>query len=96
LVLAHARATEYLKAHPDEWLGKASEFGTPREVLKRAAGNRELAWEMDESFTAQAAALGERMKALGVIERRPDYRTLFNTSFVERVKEELPVPPSTS
>jgi len=89
LVFAHARATDYLKAHPDEWLKRASEFGTPLEILKKASGNMELAWEMDESFVRKARALGDRMEALGVINRQPDYDKLFDLSFVRKVKENL-------
>jgi len=87
LVLAHARATQYLKAHEDEWLKKASTFGTPPEILKKAAPNMELAWEMDASFVKKVKTLGERMQALGVIEQQPDYKKLFDLSFVKKVKE---------
>jgi NitT/TauT family transport system substrate-binding protein len=89
LVLAHARATEYLQVHPDEWLKRASEFGTPLKILQKASENMELAWEMDESFVRKAQALGERMKALGVIEKEPHYDRLFDLSFVTKVKDNL-------
>ncbi|MBN1637172.1 MAG: ABC transporter substrate-binding protein [Deltaproteobacteria bacterium] len=88
LVLAHARATEFLKAHPDEWLKKATEFGTPLEVLKEARPNMELVCHMDESFVEKAKALGERMQALGIINNQPDYETLFDLSFIQRVYAE--------
>jgi NitT/TauT family transport system substrate-binding protein len=88
-VFAHARATEYLKRHPDDWLKRASQFGTRLEVLRKAAGNMELAWEMDPAFVAKARALGQRMESLGVIDRQPDYEKLFDLSFVERVKKDL-------
>ncbi|MCB2146270.1 MAG: ABC transporter substrate-binding protein [Deltaproteobacteria bacterium] len=87
LVLAHARATRYLRAHPEEWLDKASGFGTPMEVLKKAAPNMELAWEMDDTFVQKAKALGSRMQALGIIDRQPDYNRLFDLSFVRQAKE---------
>lgn len=89
LVLAHALATDYLKAHSKEWLKKASTFGTPLTVLEQAASNMELAWGMDMSFVQKARALGERMQALRVIDRQPDYGKLFNLSFVGKVKEHL-------
>jgi NitT/TauT family transport system substrate-binding protein len=89
LVLAHARATEYLKAHPDEWLNRASEFGTSLKILQKAAGNMELAWEMDESFVRKARALGERMRALGIIDKQPPYDEVFNLSFVRKIKANL-------
>jgi NitT/TauT family transport system substrate-binding protein len=87
LVLAHARATCYLKLNSEEWLKRASTFGTPLAVLKKASPNMELAWEMDESFVRKAASLGERMQALGVIERQPDYEKLFDLTFVRKVKK---------
>jgi NitT/TauT family transport system substrate-binding protein len=89
LVTAHARATEHLKAHPDQWLKRASQFGTPLEVLTRAAPNMELAWEMDEGFIVRTRALGQRMQALGVIDRQPDYDGLFDLRFVQQAKEML-------
>ncbi|SLM32286.1 NMT1/THI5-like protein [Desulfamplus magnetovallimortis] len=89
LVLAHAMATRYLLANQKEWLEKSSTFGVPLDVLEKAASNMELAWEMDELFISQARALGERMEALGVIKKQPDYESLFNLEFVEKVKKEL-------
>jgi NitT/TauT family transport system substrate-binding protein len=89
LVIAHARATKYLNGHPDAWLKRASEFGTPIDVLDAAAPNMELAWEMDSSYVEKAKALGSRMLALGIIERQPDYDRLFDLSFVRQAKEKL-------
>ena len=87
LVMAHAKSTQYLNSHRGEWLKKASTFGTPLDVLQEAAPNMELAWEMDELFVERTRALGERMQALGVIEKQPDYEKLFDLSFVTKVKE---------
>jgi NitT/TauT family transport system substrate-binding protein len=89
LVLSHVHATEYLRANQDEWLKRASEFGTPLKVLRRATPNMELAWDMDASFVRRSRALGERMQALGVIARQPNYGKLFDLSFVERVRARL-------
>jgi NitT/TauT family transport system substrate-binding protein len=89
LVLAHARATDYLSAHPDQWLQRAAAFGTPLNILEKAVPNMELAWSMDEDFIAKTRALGERMQALGVIERQPDYARLFDLSFVRKVPARL-------
>ena len=85
LVAAHARTTEWLKANPDQWLQKAAGFGTRLEVLKNAAPNMELAWNMDEAFQKRVAALGGRMKALGLIQSEPDYAKLIDLSFVKKV-----------
>ena len=87
LVLAHAKATRYLNAHPEEWLKRASHFGSPLATLKMAAQNMELAWDMDTAFIEKAKALGQRMEALGVIERQPDYDKLFDLGFVEKAKK---------
>ena len=85
LVRIHARATEYLRDNPEEWLKRASTFGTPLPILKQAAANMELAWHMDRSFLDKTAALGERMRALGLIEDRPNYHELIDLSFVNRI-----------
>jgi NitT/TauT family transport system substrate-binding protein len=86
LVQAHAEATEYLRSHPDVWLKRASQFGAPLAILKKAAPNMELAWNMDEDFVRKAKALGKRMQELGVIKRQPDFDGLFNLAFVKKVK----------
>lgn len=85
LVKAHARATDFLRRHPVQWLGKAAEFGPPQEVLQKAAANMELAWEMDDAFVAKVKALGERMQALKMIERQPDYERLLDLRFVRQI-----------
>ena len=88
LVEAHARATEHLNTDRQAWLQRAESFGTPRRVLDRAADNMELAWSMDDDFVGRAKALGERMQALGVIDRQPDYGSLFDLRFVRNVSLE--------
>ena len=88
LVNTHAQATKYLQAHPDEWLKRASSFGTDLRILEKAAPNMELAWDMDASFVRKARALGERMQALGVISGQPDYNGLFDLFFVKKAGNE--------
>jgi NitT/TauT family transport system substrate-binding protein len=85
LVNVHARATESLRRDQERWLARAESFGTPRAVLDQAAANMELAWDMNEEFIRRARALGERMQALGIIDRQPDYGQLFDLHFVEKV-----------
>jgi NitT/TauT family transport system substrate-binding protein len=89
LVKAHARATRFLQKNPEQWLNRASSFGTHRAVLDKASHNMELAWSMDASFIERAKALGERMQDLKVIERQPDYEKLFDLQFVQQVEAEL-------
>lgn len=85
LVDVHARATEALRRDQERWLARAESFGTPRAVLHQAAANMELAWGMDEDYIRRARALGERMQALGIIDRQPDYGQLFDLRFVGKV-----------
>lgn len=87
LVSAHVQATEYLVSHPSAWLERASQFGTPKEILELAAPNMELAWHMDDSFAGKIRALGRRMKELGMIDREPDYEGMIDRSFVRRISE---------
>lgn len=87
LVEAHAKATRALVADQDAWLARAATFGTDPEVLRLAAPNMELAWDMDEAFVRRVAALGKRMLALGVIEREPDYEALVDLRFVRAYKQ---------
>lgn len=89
LVKTHALATRKLQADPKAWLARAATLGTPMETLTAAAGNIELAWEMDDAFVAKVRALGERMHALGIIQREPDYDRLIDLRFVARVRGEL-------
>ena len=89
LVKTHARATRRLMADPKAWLERAASFGTPVDTLEAAAGNMELAWEMDEVFVGKVKSLGQRMSALGLIAREPDYDRLIDLTFVRRVRAEL-------
>ena len=87
-VNAHALATEYLIKHPDVWLKRAEEFGNRMEILREAAKNMVLVWKLDEAYVRRARSLGQRMQALGMIDRQPDYDKLFDLSFVRLVKPE--------
>lgn len=89
LVLAHARATNHLARHKDDWLKKAASFGISLETWQKAEPNIELAWDMDKAFVKRAMELGKRMEALGIIERQPDYERLFNLSFVGSARTAL-------
>jgi len=83
LVAAHVRATKRLQEDKALWLAEANtRFGVDPSVLAAAAGNMELAWDMDEAFVRRLAALGARMKSLGMIEREPDYAALVDARFV--------------
>ena len=89
LVTAHARASLHLARHPDQWLKRASKFGTQKSILEKAAANMELAWDMDATFVSRVRALGQRMQTLGMIHRQPDYNALIDLSFVQQARKEL-------
>ncbi|MDI6796460.1 MAG: NrtA/SsuA/CpmA family ABC transporter substrate-binding protein [Desulfatibacillaceae bacterium] len=89
LVKAHAEATRFLAQNPGQWLERAASFGTPKEVWQKAANNIELAWKIDEAYIKNAKNLGQRMLALGIINKEPDYERLFDLSFVEGLEESL-------
>ncbi len=89
LVAAHVRATKALAADQALWLGEAaSRFGVEPAVLEAAARNMELAWDMDDVFLRRLAALGARMKALGMIEQEPDYDRLVDRRFVAGLRSQ--------
>lgn len=89
LVRAHAKTSRYLAEHQDVWLSRASDFGTAKSTLEKAAPNMELAWNMNAEFVQRTKALGQRMQDLGMIRRQPDYEQLFDLSFVQQVQADL-------
>jgi len=89
LVKAHALASRHLTADPKKWLTRASDFGTAKSTLEKAAPNMELAWNMDAEFVQRTKALGQRMQDLGIIRRQPDYEQLFDLSFVQQVQADV-------
>ena len=63
-------------------------FGVDIDVLRDAAGNMELAWDMDDAFVLKLKALGRRMLELGMISREPDYDRLVERRFVDVLRHE--------
>lgn len=87
MVKAHKEATELLMGDKKFWLQEASRlFGVERIVLDAAASNMELTWDMDDVFMRQLAALGKRMKELGIIREEPDYDRLVDRRFVDALR----------
>lgn len=87
MVRAHRLATEKCMADKTFWLRNASEmFGVEPDVLRDAADNIELVWDMDDAFVARLAALGKRMKELGIIRKEPDYAALVDRRFVDALR----------
>jgi NitT/TauT family transport system substrate-binding protein len=86
MVRAHAEATRFLQQHPDDWVRRAAEFGQSPGVLKQAAQNIELTWDMNEKFVAQIKCLGDKMLERGLIQKLPDWDRLIATQFVAEVR----------
>ncbi len=83
MVATHAQATDYMKAHPDEW-GQAvvKAYSFPAESLTLAIANISLGWQLDDAYIAQAKVLGGELEGLKQIKKQPDYEAFFDTTFV--------------
>lgn len=83
MVDVHAKATDYMKGHPDEWAaGVVKAYNFPAQSLALALKNIELRWAVDDAYIAQTRVLGEQLELLKQIKKQPDYKTFFNTDFV--------------
>lgn len=94
LVVAHAKATIYLQQHKDEWIQRAAEFGYKPAVLRQAAKNIDLVWDVDADYIEHAKKLADRMKALGMIDRYPNWDSFFDTRFVKKARRVLGIAPT--
>lgn len=86
LVNAHAQATEYLKHRPEVWLKQSQDFGFKESVVRAAAPNIELTWDMDADFLRHTRNLALRMRELGIIANVPDIGALVDTRFVDAAR----------
>ncbi|KAB0667712.1 ABC transporter substrate-binding protein [Oryzomonas japonica] len=89
VVTAHVKATAFLKKNNDAWIREAAQFGFDPKILKAAANNIDLSWDIDKNYIRHTKSLAERMKALGMIERMPNIESLFDTRFVAAAKKTL-------
>ncbi|MDP9151759.1 MAG: ABC transporter substrate-binding protein [Myxococcota bacterium] len=90
MVVAHAKATDYMKAHPDEWAAATIKtWGASIEAVRLAIANISLRWEIDDAYVQHARALGEQLELLKQVKRQPNYEALFETRFVRPLKETL-------
>jgi NitT/TauT family transport system substrate-binding protein len=86
MVEVHAKATAYMRTHQDEWAaGVVKAYGSPPEALALAVNNISLRWEMDEAYFEQARVQGAEMEGLKYIKKQPDYKALFNSTFVTKL-----------
>lgn len=89
LVNAHVLATRHYQQNKAAWIQDAVRFGNDPTILKSAASNIDLAWNMDAKFQRQLICLGEKMMNLGMITNMPDWNALVATQFVAQAKREL-------
>ena len=88
MLRAHRKATEQCMSDKAFWLETSSKmFGVELDVLRDAADNMELVWDMDDTFMKQLSALGKRMLELGIIKKEPDYNALVERRFVDALRE---------
>lgn len=86
LVDKHVKASKHLMASKEEWINKATEFGTEKKYLEKSTENIELSWDITPETVEQVKKLAERMKELGMIEKVPDIDAMFDLSFLENTK----------
>jgi ABC-type nitrate/sulfonate/bicarbonate transport system substrate-binding protein len=84
----HRQATEYAMANPEALVEMAvSKLGQERAAIELSAPNVELTWYFGETELSQSKIYAQHMLALNQIQALPDFATLFNTSFVEELKQ---------
>lgn len=84
LVDMHIQASKYYMEHKDEWIDRATEFGTEKKYLEKANSNMALAWDLTDDTKTKVKKLAEKMKELSIIENVPDIDALIDTSFLEK------------
>lgn len=86
MVQVHARATDYMRTHQDEWAaGVIKAYGSPPQSLNLAINNIFLRWEMDAAYLQQAKVQGEQMEVIKAIKKQPDYNAMFEMRFVNKL-----------
>lgn len=84
MVEVHAKATDYMKDHPEEWAeGVVKAYNFPPQSLALALRNIQLRWGVDDAYMDQTRVLGEQLEILKQIKKQPDYKAFFNTDFVK-------------
>ncbi len=83
MVEVHAKATDYMKDHPEEWAdGVVKSYSFQPQALTLALKNIQLRWAIDAAYMDQARVPGEQLELLKQIKKQPDYKAFFNTDFV--------------
>jgi NitT/TauT family transport system substrate-binding protein len=89
LVKVHAQATDHMRGHEAEWAKATSKaWGAKLEAVQLAITNITLRWHLDDTYVAQARALGEQLELLKQIKQQPNYGEFFHMRLVRELSEE--------
>lgn len=84
----HRQATEYAMANPEALVEMAvMKLGQQRDAIELSAPNVELTWYFGETELNQSKIYAQHMVELNQIQALPDFETLFDTRFVEELKQ---------
>lgn len=84
----HRQASEYAMANPEAMVEMAvMKLGQQREAIELSAPNVELTWYFGETELSQSKIYAQHMVELNQIQALPDFDTLFDTRFVEELKQ---------
>jgi len=90
LVATHAKATDYMRTHPEEWAKATSKtWGARLEAVQLATRNIGLRWRLDADYITQARVLGEQLEQLRQIKRQPLYEQFIAVNFNRELAEQL-------
>ena len=86
----HRQASEYAMANPDKMVEMAvMKLGQERAAIELSAPNVELTWYFGDKELTQSKKYAEQMVELKQIQALPDFDKLFDTSFVEQIKQRV-------
>ncbi|WP_127753293.1 NrtA/SsuA/CpmA family ABC transporter substrate-binding protein [Devosia sp. 1566] len=86
----HRQASEYAMANPEAMVEMAvMKLGQQRDAIELSAPNVELTWYFGETELNQSKIYAQHMVELNQIQALPDFETLFDTRFVEELKQKV-------
>ena len=88
-LLAHARASEFLRANPAAFVDMGVErYGVRRDAMEVAVRNVEPAWRIDDAFKERAGHFAQAMLEAKQIRRLPDLDKLIDRSVSDEVAKQ--------
>ena len=84
----HRRASEFAMANKPEMVAMAvSKLGQKKDAIDASIDNVELTWRFGEKEVGQSKTYAQHMLDLKQIRQLPDFSTLFDTHFVDGMKQ---------